>query len=345
MRLCRASLLSLTIVAVSSAGTAQQSPAQNAKKADSQVGNINLPARPAENWRGLTDLKTGLEPRPPARVQGDEQPEFVRDMIRLQWRNDDPIELWVIRPKVAGKVPEKVPVILYLYGYPDTSDRFRDNGWCKRATADGFAAVGFVAAMTDYRFHNRPMKEWFVSELPEALGSTTHDVQLILNYLAQRGDSDTEHAGVFGMGSGGTIAILAAQADPRITTVDVLDPWGDWPEWLKNSPVVPSDERPKYLTKEFLRAVSGLDPVSYLSALHTPNIRLQQTVSEPATPPAAKEMIAAAVPDRTTIVRYQNAVDLLKAWKVTGLSGWIKQQMRAQTPTRQQDRGRIAKSE
>jgi len=343
MRFCSTGLLMLIIAAPTFFAYAQQNSASSAKKTDSQIGNINLPPRSPENWQGLTDLKTGLAPRPPILVQGDEQPEFVRDMIGLQWRNDDPIELWVIRPRIAGKVPGKVPAILYLYGFPDTSDRFRDNGWCKRATSDGFAAIGFVAAMTDYRFHNRPMKEWFVSELPEALGSTTHDVQLILNYLTQRGDLDIAHVGMFGMGSGGTIAILAAQADPRISVVDVLDPWGDWPDWLKNSPVVPSDERPKYLTKEFLQSVSALDPVSYLSALHTPNIRLQQTVSEPATPASAKEMIGAAASDRSTVVRYQNATDLLKAWKVTGLSGWIKQQIRAQTSEGQN--GRIAKNE
>lgn len=343
MRRCQTSLLLLSIATLSIPALAQQGSAPSAKKADAQAGNINLPPRPIENWQGLTDLKTGLEPGPTVPVGTDEQPEFVRDLIRLQWRSDDPIEVWVIRPKVAGKVPEKVPVILYLYSYPDTSDRFRDNGWCKRATADGFAAVGFVGAMADYRYHNRPMKQWFVSELSEALGSTTHDVQLILNYLAQRGDLDLQHVGMFGMGSGGAIAILAAQADPRITTLDVLDPWGDWPEWLKNSPVVPSDERPKYLTKEFLQSVSNLDPASYLPVLHTPNIRLQQTVSEPATPPAAKEMIGAQVPPRTTVVRYQNAVDLLKTWKVDGLSGWIKQQMLAQTP--KGPNGHIAKNE
>ena len=343
MRTCRATLLLLTIAVISSPGRAQQGAAPSAKKADSQVGNINLPARSAENWQGLTDLKTGLEPRPPVPLQGDDQPEFVRDLIRLQWRDDDPIEVWVIRPKVAGKVPDKVPVIFYLYGYPDASDRFRDNGWCKRATANGFAAVGFTAALTDYRIRDRPLTNWFVSELREALGSTTHDVQLTLNYLAQRGDMDTEHVGVFGMGSGATIAILAAHADPRITAVDVLDPWGDWPEWLKNSPVVPSDERPKYLTKEFLQSVASLDPVAYLSVLHTPNVRLQQTVSEPATPPAAKQMIGAAAPDRTAVVTYQNAVDLLKAWEVAGLSGWIKQQIRAQKPQGQD--GHVAKNE
>jgi hypothetical protein len=56
-------------------------------------------------------------------------------------------------------------------------------------------------------------------------------------------------------------------------------------------------------------------------------------------------MIAVAAPPRTMVVRYQNAQDLLKAWKVTGLSGWIKQQMRAQTPKGQDDHPHSAKNE
>jgi pimeloyl-ACP methyl ester carboxylesterase len=176
------------------------------------------------------------------------------------------------------------------------------------------------------------MKQWFVSELPESLGSSVHDVQLILNYLADRRDMDMDHVGMFGMGSGATIAILAAHADSRIKALDLLDPWGAWPEWLEFSPVVPDTERPKYLTQEFLKSVAALDPVAYLPSLKTPSFRLQQTLTEPATPNIAKERIAAAVPDSSRLVKYTNAEDLLKAWKSSGLSGWIKQQMRSQKP-------------
>jgi cephalosporin-C deacetylase-like acetyl esterase len=344
MRSCRICLLLLS-AALSYTASAQQEPTPNLKKTDTQAANINLPVKPTENWGTPADTKTGLEPLSPAIVQKDDKPEFVRELLRLQWRANDPIEVWLIRPKVAGKVPEKVPVILYLYGYPDTAERFRDDGWCKRATADGFAAVGFVGALTDYRFKDRPLKQWFVSELAESLGSTTHDVLLLLNHLSQRGDLDVNHVGVFGMGSGGTIAILAAQADSRITTLDLLDPWGDWPNWLKNSPVVPQEERPKYLTKEFLHSVSSLDPVSYFPTLKTPSIRLQQMLNEPVTPPAAKETIAAAAPLRTTLVKYQTAEDLLKSWQVAGLSGWIKQQLRSQKPKSNTDEGHVAKNE
>jgi acetyl esterase/lipase len=344
MRSCRICLLLLTVAALSDTAPAQQDPTPSAKKAETQTGNINLPTS-SENWGMPADIKTGLKPLPAALVQQDDRPEFERELLRLQWRKDDPIEVWLIRPKIAGKVPEKVPVILYLYGYPDTGERFRDDGWCKRATADGFAAAGFVAALTDYRFKNRPLKKWFVSELAESLGSTTHDVQLLLNHLARSGELDMDHVGMFGMGSGGTIAILAAQADSRITTLDLLDPWGDWPDWLKDSPVVPPAERPNFVTKKFLQSVSSLDPVSYLPSLRTPTIRLQQTLSEPVTPLTAKQIIAAAASRRATIVKYQSAEDLLKSWKIAGLSGWIKQQMRSQTPKGNSNDGHVAKKE
>jgi hypothetical protein len=96
--------------------------------------------------------------------------------------------------------------------------------------------------------------------------------------------------------------------------------------------VVPDEERAKYLTQEFLKSVAALDPLAYLPSLKKPSFRLQQTLTEPATPNIAKERIAAAVPDSSRLVTYTNAEDLLKAWKVTGLSGWIKKQMRSQKP-------------
>ena len=328
MRIYSTYFFSLVLLAAPNAAHAQHEATQHNKKTDVQSGAKANATPPAEDWGVLDDLKTGLQPPASAAVQRDEQPDFVREVIRVEWRLGDPIDLWVIRPKVT----EREPVVLYLYNYTDANERFRDNGWCKRASADGFAAVGFVSALSDYRYRNRPMKQWFVSELPESLGSSVHDVQLILNYLANRGDMDMHHVGMFGMGSGATIAILAAHADSRITALDLLDPWGDWPDWLKFSPVVPDDERPKYLTQEFLKSVVALDPLTCLPSLKTPSFRLQQTLSEPATPNIAKEHIAAAVPDTSRLVTYTNAEDLLKAWKVTGLSGWIKKQMRSQRP-------------
>jgi hypothetical protein len=175
----------------------------------------------------------------------------------------------------------------------------------------------------------RPLKQWFVSELPESLGSSVHDVQLILNYLTERGDMDVEHTGMIGIGSGATIAILAGHADPRIKALDLLDPWGDWPDWLRESPAVPDEERAKYTAPEFLKSVAKLDPVAYLPSLKTP-IRLQQTLSEPVMPKTPRERIATSVRDQRLLTRYANPEVLMQAWKVEGLSGWIKQQLRSQ---------------
>jgi pimeloyl-ACP methyl ester carboxylesterase len=317
--------------------SAQQDGGTDGKEANRR-GDLKLP-RPAdgENLQVLEDVKSGLQPQPPFEFQKDDQPEFVREMVRVQWRTGDPVDLYVLRPKTSGKVP----VVLYLYGYPSDSAQFRDNGWGKRATAKGFAAVGFVSALTGQRYQQRPLKQWFLSELPESLGSTVHDVQLILNYLTERGDMDMQHVGMIGIGSGATIAILAAHADPRIKALDLLDPWGDWPDWLRESPAVPDEDRAKYTAPEFLKSVAKLDPVAYLPSLKTP-LRLRQTLSEPLMPKSARERIATSVRDQRLLTRYANPEVLMQTWQVEGLSGWIKQQLRSQMQAEGQTGGLIA---
>lgn len=327
--ICFSCLLAFALIK----GASAQQPAQpqdtnKDKKTAGPAGDLSL-APSKENWTTLNDLKTGLHPTTADDLARVEQPEFVRELVRVEWRPGDPLELWISRPKTTA---QKVPVVLYLYNYTDTGDRFSDNAWCKRATADGFAAVGFVSAFADYRFRMRPMKQWFISELPEALGSTVHDVQLILDYLAARGDMDMDRVGMFGMDSGGAIAILAAQADSRIKTLDVLNPWGDWPDWLQQSPAVPEAERAKYTTPQFLKSVEALDPLAYLPKLKTPNFRFQQILNDTATPKAAKDRLAAAVPNQNALVKYPSGEELLKAWQTSGLAGWIKQHMQSRPP-------------
>jgi dipeptidyl aminopeptidase/acylaminoacyl peptidase len=189
------------------------------------------------------------------------------------WRQGDPIDLYVIKPKNV----EKPPVILYLYGYPSETDRFRDEEFCRLVTKNGFAAVGFVAAMDGHRYHDRPMRQWFVSELQEALSTSVHDVQMVLTYLSTRSDLDQSRMGMFGQGSGGTIAVLAASMDPRIKAINILDPWGNWPEWMAKSTLIPEDERPDYMTPQFLDKVAALDPARVLPRLTLP-VHVQDTL-------------------------------------------------------------------
>ena len=129
-----------------------------------------------EDWNSLLLADGELTPERPLLGEKDALPRFTRELLQVKWRQGDPIDLYVIRPKAVTNPP----VILYLYSYPSEADRFRNDDYCARLTKDGFAAVGFVSALTGHRYQNRPMKQWFVSELPEALGSSVHDVHMIL---------------------------------------------------------------------------------------------------------------------------------------------------------------------
>jgi hypothetical protein len=251
----------------------------------------------------------------------------TRELLRMQWRSLDPIDLYVIRPKGTAKLP----IVLFLYNYTYDTDVFREDRWCDVATKNGFAVAGFPTALSWPRLHTpRPMKQWFVSELQEALATSSHDVQMMLNYLESRGDLDTQRVGVFGMGSGGAVAILAAAADSRIAMVDVMDPWGDWPDWLKESKQIPENERSTYLKAEFLDKVSGLDPVNYLPKLQGKALRIQQTSADPVTPAVARDKIANAVPSVDVVARYPDRAAEAKALGADGIVGWLGKQLNPQ---------------
>jgi hypothetical protein len=284
--------------------------------------NTPTEARPVENYNSL-EVPAGLN-FDSLLLDKMETPDFTKEVVRVEWRAGDPVDLWVVRP-ARVKTP---PVILYLYSFPSTNDRYHDNEFCKFLTEKGFAAVGFASALTGDRFHDRPMKQWFISELQESLASSAHDVQLILSYLAKRGDVDMTRVGMFGDGSGASIAILSAAADPRIKALDLLNPWGDWPEWLANSPLVPEDERPKYIKPEFLKSVENLDPVKYLPSLKTEKIRLQFVDDRKVTPKVASQRIEAAAPSNAKIVHYPNMNQFFGLTALTGTGfDWLKEQL------------------
>jgi len=172
------------------------------------------------------------------------------------------------------------------------------------------------------------MKQWFVSELQEALGSSVHDVQMILNYLSTRGDLDMSRIGMFGVGSGGTIAILAAAADPRIKTIDLIDPWGDWPDWMAKSSLIPEVERPNYLKPEFLKKVAPLDPVEWLPRLKSQHVRLQQVLDDSVTPRVVQQRIKAAASGTAQIVAFDTTKKFSNAASGDKVLRWVKDQLR-----------------
>ena len=257
----------------------------------------------------------------------DDDPSFTREVTRVQWRPGDPIDLYIVKP-VGVKKP---PVILYLFDYPTETDQYHRREFCRLVTKEGFAAVGFVGALTGQRYHDRPMKEWFVSELRESLSTSAHDVQMILNYLATRGDVDMDRVGMFGDGSGATIAILTAAVDPRIKTLDLLDPWGDWPDWIAKSTRIPEKERPDYLKPEWLAGAAPLDPVKWLPELRTQKVRIQFVKMVGITPVESQQKMEAAVPANAQIVHYDDSEAFRSAVSDGSGFSWIKRQMQAGT--------------
>ncbi|MBB6145699.1 hypothetical protein HNQ77_003660 [Silvibacterium bohemicum] len=321
-------LASTTIHAQSAASPAPHQPALTTAPAPVFPPTLSS-THNGEDWTAIDLAKSGLPLETPGAMLVNKvnlPGGCTRELLRLQWRPSDPIDLYVIRPAGANKLP----VVLFMYNYIFDDDVFQEGRWCARAVENGFAVAGFPSALSWARLHApRPMKQWFVSELQEALVTSTHDVQMILNYLQSRSDLDVHRVGIFGQGSGGAVAILAAAADPRIAVLDLMDPWGDWPDWLKGSAQIPEAERASYLKPEFLQQVSGLDPLDYLPQLKGRAIRIDQVLADPVTPAAARDKIAAAAPASSDISRYPTSAEEAKALGANGIMGWLGTELHA----------------
>lgn len=278
-----------------------------------------------EDWTQLALTTSHLRAVPPLFAYRNVYPNYTVELLQVQWRWGDPLDLYVIKP--AGVT--KPPVILYLYGYPTDTDPFKNEKWQRAVTKDGFAAVGFVSALTGHRYHDRPMKDWFLSELQECLAVSAHDVQMVLNYLSTRGDLDMDRVGMFTEGSGASIGILASAADPRIKVLDAVNPWGDWPVWMAKSPFVPEDERADYVTPLFLGKAAMLDPLGWLPKIKARKFRLQDATFEANTPKEAKEALRAAVPPGASVVLYHTPHEFNMAMIHNQEMDWMHSELRA----------------
>lgn len=321
------SVLSIAFTSHAQSGSPPLPPTISAPETANQVPENDAPT--AERLDTITLEGSHLTVFPPLAGERDELPEFTRELLRIQWRMGDPIDLYIIKPANV----KKPPVALFLYSFPSDTDRFRNDNYCKTVTKYGFAVVGFVSALTGQRYHDRPMKESFVSELQESLATSSHDVQMILNYLTSRGDMDMEHVGMFGQGSGGTIAILAAAADARLKAVDVLDPWGDWPDWFRESTILQGHDRAPFLTAQFQQRVASFDPVQWLPRLSGHTLRLQYTEFDQITPASAKLRIKSALPAGADFVNYDSVETYQKQAAAGGqILSWLGSQLNPQKP-------------
>lgn len=321
----RGLLLLLVVTASFGSGLAKGQSAMPLAESNSGYDAATL-SKFSEDW-STPSLKTSR--MLPLKAEGplvDTSHEgYVVEFWRLTWRPGDPIEVHVFKPTGVTRPP----VILNLFGYPNDLDPYRLEVVQKEFVKGGFAVVGFTSALTGQRYHDVPMKMWFLSELPESMAATAHDVQLMIDFLEKRGDLDTSRIGMFGNGSGGAIGILASAVDPRIKVLDVLDPWADWPTWLSTSPFPPADERANYVKPEFLKSVSSLEPLEWLPKIQAEKFRFQDDQINPETPLPIKEKIRVAAPAGTTIVQYKSKAELMAAFPHSSNLEWLKQQLSA----------------
>jgi hypothetical protein len=330
----------LLLVAFEVTSWAQQSPApaalpaaektNQAASSDQDGLGAPKPIPPARNAKSAEDWTTPkvdpgvLLPIEALQLGQADYPGYIRELVHVKWREGDPIDLWVIRPADV----KNPPVVLYLYSYPSDSDTFANLDTEKLLTANGMAAVGFVSALTGQRYHDIAQKKWFISELQQSLAESTHDVQMVLNFLATRGDLDMTRVGMYGVGSGASIAIMAAAVDSRIKALELINPWGDWPVWLAMSSMVPEDERRDYVKPEFLSKLENLDPVKWLPELRTQQVRLQFIKDIKVTPDEAKARMQAAAPSNVEVVGYATKKEFLaKVGSMDSQLNWMKQQL------------------
>jgi len=289
------------------------------------TGDVQLESNDLrENLHELSLKGSELKSISPVSGGQVETADFVRELYQMEWRDGDPIDVYVIRPKGV----HRPPVAIYLYGYPVDDARFRNDTFCKLVTEGGVAVIGFVPALTGQRYHDVPMKTWFVSELHDSIVKTVHDVQMLVTYAAGRDDLDASRVAIFGQGAGATIAGLAATVDPRITAVDLMDPWGDWPAWFAESKLVPQAERADFQKPEYLSVLAPLDPVQWLPKLHGRPVKVDDVLYETGTPADAKAKIEAALPNSAQLIRYKSPDEFQEnALKDGKLVTWIREQL------------------
>lgn len=279
-----------------------------------------------EDFSSLSLKSSAFFPLPPVMGQKDDSPKmpFVRERWQMMWRPADSIDLYVCKPKGATG---KLPVILYLYTYPSDTNRFKSDDWCTTMTSDGFAAVGFLSAYTGDRLEMRPPSATFFSGFRESIVSTVHDIQMILDYLATRGDLDMTRVGMYGQGSGGTIAILASTVDKRIRALDVLTPWGDWQNFFAHGAYASADKRAKFQSPEFLAQIAPFDPVTLLPNVQAKSFRIQDVRKSGHMPDGSQDRLEAAASPTAIINQYGDQASLVAHAPIGVMFGWLKAEL------------------
>jgi hypothetical protein len=121
--------------------------------------------------------------------------------------------------------------------------------------------------------------------------------------------------------------------EPKLKRIDLIDPWGDWPDWMAGSRMILEDERPKLTGKDFLASVAGLDPVHFLPGIDPSRVQMVSVAYDRDTPPAAKSAMESAMPKGAAIFRYATPAEFQ-----AGMGGgdtllkWLQPEFEAEKP-------------
>ncbi len=127
-------------VTLKSGTTTPGSPPPSQSPTAMQPAPVSKQSADYEDWTTPGLETSHLVAVPPLVGEKNEFEEFTRELLQVRWREGDPIDLYVIKPKGVTKPP----TILYLYGHPADSDRFQNDDFCNLLVKGGFAAVGLL---------------------------------------------------------------------------------------------------------------------------------------------------------------------------------------------------------
>ena len=80
-----------------------------------------------EEWGSPGLTGSNLKPARPVVGYVNHHPSYTVELVRVQWRHADPVDLYVMKPDGV----QKPPVILYLYSFPEDTDRFTNEAFQK----------------------------------------------------------------------------------------------------------------------------------------------------------------------------------------------------------------------
>jgi hypothetical protein len=123
--------------------------------------------------------------------------------------------------------------------------------------------------------------------------------------------------------------------DRRLKAIDLLNPWGDWPDWLAKSAVVPKEERDRYLKADFLEQLEPLEPTRYLPKLPSCAIRMQFWDDVNSGTQEAVEKLEAAAPHTAKLLHYPNGHAMYAVASNGRLFEWIATVLKSPPETRQ----------